>query len=430
MTTRYALSYEREDLPPAEAPLASEKPTGRIRSLQQHADPENLLARYFQEVSTFPVIQPEEEFNLSQRIENLEIALWTQVLSHPYLLEHILDMIDQAHHIQIPTMARLKKNAATLRNRSTATKRKRYSALCELVAKEIRAFDVDRELIDQVLKNIRLISCGKLNRFGRKKISVRANSKSFKEYSKRVTVLDLASRHARDEFVQANLRLVVTIANRFNFGQLPLHDLIQEGNIGLIKAIGRFDHRRGFRFSTYASWWIRHAITRAIADKGRTIRIPVHLQSTHKKIARIRQELGLKLNRSPTNEEIGASASIPTNRIEEINEQLHRNSVSLDDPISMDDNRRLLDMIQDPNGKSPDEPFGNHELYHYVLKSLVELSPIESDIIRRRFGLADGRTQTLREIGQGYHLSRERIRQIQDQALKKIRRFLVRQKAI
>jgi RNA polymerase primary sigma factor len=243
-------------------------------------------------------------------------------------------------------------------------------------------------------------------------------------------VLFLASQRARNRFVQANLRLVVTIARRFNFGHIPFHDLIQEGNIGLIKAVGRFDHRRGFRFSTYASWWIRHAITRAIADKGRLVRVPVHMLSTVQKVARTSRELSTKLGRQPTSEEICTTVSLTSDKVEQIQEHLPTQAFSLDTMVSEDDDRRFIEMVQDVGSVSPADSIGDQQVYEQVLLILGDLKPIEADVLRKRFGLHDGKEHTLTEIGSTYSLSRERIRQIQEQALGKIRRALRRRNAM
>jgi RNA polymerase primary sigma factor len=262
-------------------------------------------------------------------------------------------------------------------------------------------------------------------------LRVDPRGKSFSEYLRRVISLSRSAQRARDAFIEANLRLVVTIARRFNFGQIPFHDLIQEGNIGLIRAVGRFDHRRGFRFSTYASWWIRHAITRAMADKGRLVRVPVHTLSTFQKVARTSRELNTKLGRAPTIEEICSSADLDEGKVKKLQDRVQMQVFSLDSKIDgEDDPRRFIELMPDNEDRSPSRTVGDQEVFEQVQEIWSELKPIEADVLRRRFGLADGREHTLVEIGQSHNLSRERIRQIQEQALAKIREELQRRKAM
>jgi len=218
----------------------------------------------------------------------------------------------------------------------------------------------------------------------------------------------------------------VSIARRFNHGRMSLQDLIQEGNIGLMKAVDRFDHRKGFRFSTYGSWWIRHAISRAIADKGRAIRLPVHMIDAYHRVAKAKRELETVNGREPSHAEISAHTGLAVAKIERMDTLAFDQAVSLDRPVSDDDGRRVVDFLEDPDAEEPGERLEAEALSDHVREVIGTLRPIEADILRKRFGLDDDNELTLKEIGEQYSLSRERIRQLQEQALGKIRRELKR----
>lgn len=238
--------------------------------------------------------------------------------------------------------------------------------------------------------------------------------------------IDLAKRiennddEAKQELAEANLRLVVSIAKRYVGRGMSFLDLIQEGNMGLMKAVDKFDYRLGFKFSTYATWWIRQAITRAIADQARTIRIPVHMVETINKLIRIQRQLLQDLGREPTPEEIGAEMDMSTDKVREIL-KIAQEPVSLETPIGEEDDSHLGDFIEDKNATSP-EQHASYELLKEQLEEVLDtLTDREENVLRLRFGLNDGRTRTLEEVGRVFGVTRERIRQIEAKALRKLR---------
>ncbi len=407
------------------------KTTGTTRSAKVYPrkhDP--TLDLYLQDLSEHSVLSAEEEIEEARKLADLEIDRWCVVLREPALVDSIAEAVEEflvpdPNHEGFDieearrSLGRLRTRAKKLCRKSERGPSTRTVATYRKMTRQVGALmhnmDLKRDLIGAA-HNVVVRGNRTADRSRGKKFD--AQARECEQYARRVQ----AAKHA---FIRANLRLVVSIARRYDRGRMQLIDLIQEGNLGLIKAVERFDYRRGFRFNTYASWWIRHAIGRALADKGHAVRVPVHALDAQQRIGRAMQAFSMRLGRAPTDAELTQETGLDRRKLERVRRHKVSPASSLDREISSADNRRFVDLLPDENAKNPFDTTMLSAWQRDMSSVLEVLTPIECTIIRWRFGLDNqGEEMTLKEIGEHYNLSRERIRQLQVQALSKLRRRL------
>lgn len=418
------------DAEPSEAELADA--ASELANLQPDELPGGSLSRYFRDMSSFSVMDPAEETRAAEEFLHREIDRWRATLAYAPAFAIVRRVVDALaaelpdpvviHEFELfeRVLIDVRKNRSRL-DRKLQT---RWNALVDDLAPKLRALDSDRLFIEAVEEELeRVVNAGD-DAEGIPEDSGTVLSQGFRRYIQGVTDAREAVYRIKNRFVSSNLRLVVSIARRYNRGRMPLIDIIQEGNMGLIKAVERFDHTRGYRFSTYASWWIRHAISRGLADKGRAVRIPVHMLDTYNRVQRTAQALSARNGRDPTKEELSAETGISLEKLDRMQRDWAETPFSLDRPVNEDDGKRLIDSLQDDKVPSPYEHVAATAWSNQVRRLLDTLTPIEARIIRWRFGIDEEEELTLKEIGDKYNLSRERIRQLQEQALEKIRRHV------
>lgn len=383
---------------------------------------DTLLATYFNEMAAIPVFKPAEELERALEIQATEEELWSRLLGYPPLLLKLCTMLEARGESALGApLGPLRGAYLELQAGDEENARQRFMQQLKLTSRALRQADPDRETLGAVIAALQAAARGGGFPAGGPR-GAHAEGEEISEVLERVTTLHDQSQAMRNHFVKANLKLVVTISRRYYFGQLSFQDLIQEGNLGLIKAVGRFDPERGYRFSTYAAWWIRHAVTRALSNKGRLVRLPVQFLGNRYKVARARRELSGQLGRPPTRDELCRCTGLEMEKVEQLQDTPSGFELSLDStPEGDDQGRRFIDLLHDPEAASPVEEAMVSEIMGRVEHALEQLKPIEADVVRERFGLADGLGHTLEEVGRLHDLSRERIRQIQNRALQKIR---------
>lgn len=403
--------------------MQSERQQNRTAAAVSNRE-DRLLDTYYRDVAERDLLTAEDEQRLARTIESHHADAWVAMVAYPRATRYVLQRVVRRTELTEADVEPLCRAAsAAIRTRRVKEQRKLERLARELAAR-MRQADQDRECFDAVLAHLEHLRDEP--RLRGKRLPFSPTSKSYTAYLTAIHRSERAAAAARTEFVEANLRLVLTFARKHQGRGVGLSDLIQEGNLGLIKAVNRFDYRRGYRFSTFASWWIRHMLGREVANTARTVRVPVHVQDTQQKIGNARRMLRDRLRREPSDEEVAEAADISVDKLRETYQKVYGGFVSLDEPVGDEEGRPRAEVFKDPN--SPEStPFDDVSKKHEaeeVRSLLAKLTPIQEDVLRKRFGLDDGRCWTLREIGDYRELTRERIRQIQVAALAKLRRLL------
>ena len=392
--------------PPA-APLPPLAPTVPSRAARADGPGEaSCLARYFTEIAAIEVMTADEEIAAATRIAALRQAYWRSLLRH----RPQVDALGRLARELLPGAPSLMDLLAAPQTSALEP----HQRLAEVLA------EVDRDgvLADHVFAGLERAAQGPCTAPGVAVVSDERADALRQLAEARAARRQLGA--ARGAFVTANLRLVVAIARRYARGSLPLSDLIQEGNLGLIKAVDRYDHRRGFRFATYGSWWIRHAITRAITDKSRAVRLPSHTLRTYNQVTRARRELAAREGQQPDDGDVVRVTGLSAERLHRMNCSL-REEVSLSSPHPATDGLTVLDALVDPRTPEVSAMLDRTRMLATLHDVLERLSPMEIDVLRKRVGMDDQEELTLNQIGERYALSRERIRQVQAQAVQKLR---------
>lgn len=378
-------------------------------------EPAGSLGTFIREVGRIDLLDAKGEQQIAREIEAREIETWEQLLSFTPTLALVYQSARAAANDEATAALRPLQRAAA--KAAKARSAGRHEAV-HRAAEAVRARDRDRHLLDAVLAAIERIERGESEQ------PAEVTPEAFAAWSDRIHAAAHRAARARNAFVEANLRLVFMVASQYAHFGVPLADLIQEGSLGLMTAVDRFDYRRGLRFSTYAVWWIRHMVRRAVANKSRMVRVPVYLLEGKQQLERIRAALTAQHGRPPTEEELAEAAGYPASRLEAIRALGSGRELSLDQGVGEDEEQPRLEVFRDPHEerRSPVQELDMRNRIAKMQSLFGHLTTQEADILRKRFAIEDDHEWTLREIAQRYGVSRERIRQIQNRALSKLRK--------
>lgn len=383
-------------------------------------DRQDALARYFHEMSNGGLLDAKQEAAIASQLRAEEESIWQALLSFAPLVAPLTARINLELGEKKEVNVRGLRAAATkdLKKASVKTQDALERA-ARKVAVLLRERDPDQDILLGLAQSV------ENNEF-----PYEGSADAYRSYSLALRSLQQKANRTRNRFVESNLGLVVSVAKRYQFSGMSLSDLIQEGNLGLLRAVSRFDDRRGFRFSTYATWWIRHAVGRGVSDKSRTVRVPVHVTETSQKLKRLTQEMARDLGREPSREELSKAAEMSVAKIESTLQAARAASISLDAPVGDDGERERMEVFSTDEEDSVFERMSTIALSKRASLALGTLAPIEKEILNRRFGLEGKNATTLQDIANHIGKSRERIRQIQEKALLKLRAQLVMEHAV
>ncbi len=428
---------ELEELLPAEEP---EEEAAEEAETVPEVDRSDPAQAYLREMGAIPLLKPDEEVRLASTIRDGRDGIIRTLSESGIGIRHILRRARQVDLglVSFDTVfgrdddgedspqadpEAIKKTIARLRR--LAKRPDRYRAAISRTAGEVPLAEREAERFVKRLHRLarRMGEAGRKPRKRALKAAALIDLKpnELRHLSQRIGAEEARVREAKDAMAKANLRLVVSIAKRYLSSRLSFLDLIQEGNIGLMRAIEKFDHRRGYKFSTYATWWIRQAIVRAIVNQGRTIRLPVHMAEAAGRLGRTARALRQEQGREPTPEELGQALKLPADRVLDIIRS-ERTMASLDAPVGESGESRLGDLIRDSRAIAPTDLIAERDLSDQLRKALATLTPREEQVLRMRFGLGPEPEHTLEEAGRRLNVTRERVRQIEAKALEKLRR--------
>jgi RNA polymerase primary sigma factor len=368
------------------------------------------------------VMSAQQERARAGELVAMRVGLWQSLLSYAPLAPGIADAIEAASEERPSGLTPYRRAARAVRDHTRRSTEEAFARAAKTLAEAMATRDAGGAIATELVRQHEALERRDLRGVRiAQRLPVR-DSRPFAEHVLRIRAAEAELRRARNAFAEANLRLVVKMARRYVNDHLSLHDLVQEGNLGLMTAIDRFEVHRGHRFSTYACWWIRHAIQRAIANKGRMVRVPCHMGDAHARVNRARWQLRGRLGRAPTTDEVAAAAKVAPETIAGMDRLVLDPIRSLDAPVGPIEGATLMDTLLDPeHDDDPARGIEHEQMRERLHEALSVLSPIECDVLRRRFGFDDADELTLREVGQRYSLSRERIRQIQAAAIEKLR---------
>jgi RNA polymerase primary sigma factor len=385
-----------------------------------------ILDVYLDDAGSFDRMSAQDERDAALEIRELRAAYWNALLSCPSLVEWVLASIEtevSAREIPADEIGHVRGAVDAMRENPSEEGARALAAANEALARTMARIDPDNILCHALADAIDGVQCGDEEEEAE---VPRPQPEVLQRYNQRVRS---ARRHlltARNRFICANLRLVVKVAQRYGRTRMSLADRVQEGNLGLMKAVDRFDPDRGVRFSTYAAWWIRHAVTRALVNRGRTVRIPAHLHTVFTKASHAQKKLRGELGRDPSVAEIAEAIDVPLEKVRAAREAMDLRSIGLDAPVAGEGTPSVADSLEDPNPLDWDDRLDERRNAAIAETAVEGLDPIEADVLKHRYGLRGAARMTLQKLGDRYSLSRERIRQLQNRALKKLRETIER----